>query len=75
MTHPLYLVIAKHPRWSRWQRIVKVCKRKPQLQQDRVMVKLEVSIPDNIFDPPIMPVVVSESQIIRPEIKATAVKP
>lgn len=71
MTHSLYIVLGRCPRWWRNPVIVAVRKRKPVLKEGQAMVKLELDIKDNIFDPPRVPLVVNDTNLIRavPEVK------
>lgn len=66
MVHSLYIVLARSPRYWRNAVIVAVRKRKPALKDGQAMVKLELDIKENIFDPPRVSLAVNDSNLIRP---------
>lgn len=71
MIRSLYIVLARSPRRWRNPVIVSVRKRKPALKEGQAMVKLELDIKDNIFDPPRVPLVINDTNLIRavPEVR------
>ena len=73
-SHVLYLVLrnASPSRYWRKAHIARSTRKTPVLKQGEVAIKLDIGIPDDIFEPPTVPIVISEKNIIRPKPAVTA---
>jgi hypothetical protein len=68
MTNTFYIVLVKGCRYWKSPQIKRFTKRTPQLRDGEVAVKVEAEISDMVFDPPKVPLIVGQNNIIYPKV-------
>ena len=79
MTHSLYLIIERaHAASCGKKRVLqRVTKRKPVLPRptEQALVRLEIQIPDGLFEPRCVPVQIKPEHIVPPVVTANSSAP
>ncbi len=70
MTAELYVVIGKG-RYYGTLKIVRCTKKAPTLSGEQAAFKLCIEIPSGILNPPVVPIAINSTNLIRPVPKAT----
>lgn len=74
MTETLYLVLERHRRGWRGIRISKIAKKRPTLPrpQEQALVRLSISLPDNVLEPRTVHVDIKPEHIVTPTVTAAS---